>query len=291
MSAIGYYQNMTLKERNVFFKIGVCIAVLALAAVAASPAVIFRGDPPVFSVAAYPAAVEGAVQRPSGLIPNILRPSAYGVFASIIVSVLYAIAALIYIYHSFEKTQSPEILYFGFFVSSFAFEACRVMIPVANINELSSIYIVIAGRILVFGRYLGVFSLFAAGVYASGFKAQEQKYTIIILVSVSVVFAVKAPIDGFSWNTALNVADGYSKFFKPIEMSVAMITLTSFLISALTRGSNMYLFISAGIALTLIGRGFLLNADTWVAPILGALFLGTGTWLVSARLHSVYLWL
>ncbi|MDR2446669.1 MAG: hypothetical protein LBD58_05205 [Treponema sp.] len=277
---------MTLKERNVFFKIGVCVAVLALAAVAASSAVIFRVDPP-----AYPAVVEGAVQRPSGLIPNLLRPSAYGVFTSIIISALYALAAIIYIYLFFEKTQSPEILYFGFFVLSFSFEACRVMIPFANVNELSSIYIGIAGRMLVFGRYLGVFSLFAAGVYATGFNAQEQRYPIIMLVSVSVMFAVEAPIDGFSWNTALNVTNGYSKLFKPIEMSVAAITLTSFLISALTRGSVMYLSISAGVLLALMGRSFLLNADTWVAPILGALFLGTGTWLVSAKLHSVYLWL
>ncbi|MDR0707687.1 MAG: hypothetical protein LBF60_07420 [Treponema sp.] len=277
---------MTLKERNAFFKIGLCVAVLALTAVAASSAVMFRVDPPT-----YPAVVEGAVQRPSGLIQNLSRPSAYGVFASIIISAVYALAAIIHIYRFFEKTESPEILYFGFFVLSFSFEACRVMIPFANVKELSSIYIGAAGRMLFFGRHLGVFSLLAASVYATGFNAQEQKYTIIILVSVSVIFAVEAPIDGFSWNTALNVTNGYSKLFKPIEMSVAAITLTSFLISALTRGSAMYLFISAGVLLAFIGRSFLLNADTWVAPILGTLFLGTGTWLVSARLHSVYLWL
>ncbi|MDR1073272.1 MAG: hypothetical protein LBL45_06315, partial [Treponema sp.] len=66
---------------------------------------------------------------------------------------------------------------------------------------------------------------------------------------------------------------------------------TSFLISTLTRGSDAYLFVSLGVLLALAGRGFLLNADTWVAPILGALFLGTGAWLVCTRLHSVYLWL
>ncbi|MDR0374154.1 MAG: hypothetical protein LBH85_00310 [Treponema sp.] len=286
MTAIGYYQDMTLKERNTFFKIGVCVAALALAAVAASSAVIFRVDPP-----AYPVAVEGAVQRPYGLMLNFLRPSAYGVFASIIISALYALASLIYIYRFFEKTQSPEILYVGFFALSFAFEVCRVMIPLANVNELAGIYVVIAARTLFFGRYLGLFSLLTAGLYASDFNTQEQKYTIVILVSVSLMFAVEAPIDGFSWNTALNVTNGYSKLFKTIEISVAAITLASFLMSALTRGSNMYLFISIGIFLAFMGRGFLLNADTWIAPILGALFLGIGTWLVSDKLHSVYLWL
>ncbi|MDR1072359.1 MAG: hypothetical protein LBL45_01610, partial [Treponema sp.] len=224
MPAIGYYQYMTLKERNAFFKIGVCAAVLALAAVAASSRVICRANPP-----AYQVAVEDAVQRAPGPILHVLRPSAHGVFASIIMSALYALAAIIYIYRFFEKTQSPEILYFGFFVSSLAFEACRVMIPLANVNELASVYVVIAGKTLLFGRYFGVFSLFAAGVYASGFNAQIQKYTIIILISVSVIFAVEAPIDGFSWDAALNVTNGYSKLFKTVEMSVAAITLTSFL--------------------------------------------------------------
>lgn len=275
-----------MKERNAFFRTGACAAVLALTAVTASSAGIFRVNPP-----AYQVAVEDAVQRAPSPISHILRPSARGVFASIIISALYALAAIIYIYRFFEKTQSPEILYFSFFVSSFAFEACRVMIPFAHVNELAGIYVVIAGKTLFFGRYFGVLSLLVAGVYASGFNAQIQKYTIIILISVSVIFAAEAPIDGFSWDAALNVTNGYAKLFKTVEMSVAVITLTSFLISTLTRGSNAYFFISAGVLLALVGRGFLLNADTWIAPILGALFLGTGTWLVCTKLHSVYLWL
>jgi hypothetical protein len=269
-----------------FFKIGLCITVLAIAAIAALSVVVFRVNPPV-----YPAIIEEAVQRPGGLITGILEPSAYGAFVSILISVVYAFAAGICIYRFFEKTQSPEILYIAFFVMSFAFEACRVMIPFIKVNEFPAIYLIITGRIALFGRYLGILSLFTASIYASGFNIQEQKYTILILISVSIVFAIEAPIDGFSWNTALNVIKGYAALFNAVEISIAVITLIGFLISVLMRGSNTYLFISAGVLLVFLGRGFLLNADTWVAPILGALFLAAGTWLVCTRLHSVYLWL
>ncbi|MDR2194370.1 MAG: hypothetical protein LBP19_07895 [Treponema sp.] len=281
---------MTLKERNVFFKIGLCMAMLAIAAVAASLAAVFRVYPLV-----YPILIEEAVQRPGGLLMGMLKgsvaPSAYGAFVSVLVSVAYSFVVGLCIYLSFEKTQSPEILYIAFFVMSFAFEACRVLLPFIKVNEYPAVYLFITGRIALFGRYFGVFSLLAASIYASGFNTREQKYTIIILISVSLMFALKAPLDGFSWNTALNVIQGYSALFNAVEISIAVITLTGFLISAMTRGSTAYLFISAGALLVFLGRSFLLNADIWVASILGALLLAAGTWLVCTRLHSVYLWL
>jgi hypothetical protein len=286
MPVIGYYQGMTLKERNMFFKIGLCIATAAITVIAASSAVVFRVNPQ-----AYPAVLEEALQRPEYLITGILEASAYGAFAAALISVGYSFAAGICIYRFFEKTPSPEILYIAFFVMSFAFEACRVMIPFIKVNEFPVIYLVITGRIALFGRYLGIFSLLAASIFASGFNIQEQKYTIIILVSASIIFAIQAPIDGFSWNTALNVTMGYSALFNAVEMSIAAITLIGFLISTLMRGSNAYLFISAGVLLVFLGRNFLFNADTPVASILGALFLVAGTWLMCTRLHGVYLWL
>jgi hypothetical protein len=283
---IGYHPDMTMKERHIFFKFGLCIAVLAIMVIAAASVVIFPVKPPV-----YPEVIQAAAQRPAGLIAGFLKPSAKGVFASILLSAVYALTAIIFIYRFFEKTQSPEILFFGFFAVSFAFEACRVAVPFIRADELPGIYLAIAGRMLLFGRCLGVFSLFMASIHASGFNAQGQKYAVIILISVSIVFAAEAPIDGFSWNTALSMINGYQGLFKAVETSIAVITLIGFLISTLTRGSSAYFFICAGVLLVFIGRNFLLNADTWVASALGALFLGAGTWLICTKLHSVYLWL
>ncbi len=280
---------MTLKERNLFFKIGLGLAAAAFASFVLLSVFALR-----FTPQAYPQAALDAAGRPTGFAAalfNAAPSEPYAIFAAITVAVIYAFCALLFIYRFFEKTQSPEILYFGFFMLSFAFEACRALIPFVKASDLPSVYLLIAGRMLLFGRYFGIFSLFAAAIYAAGFTNQEQKYTVILLFAVSAVFALETPIDGFSWNTALAMITGYSKLFSAVGAGIAAITLTTLLVSALTRGTNAYLFVCAGVFLSLIGRDFLLNADIWTAPVFGAIFLIAGTWLIATKLHGVYLWL
>jgi hypothetical protein len=214
----------------------------------------------------------------------------YAAFVSMTVSTVYALTALIFIYRFFEKTKAPEILFFAFFVMSFAFEACRIMIPLKEVNELPSVYLIMSGRLLFFGRYFGLFSLFMASVYAAGFNVQQQKNNILALTALSFVFALDIPLDGFSWNSSLSIANGYPRLFGMAELGFTLVTLTTFFVAALTRGSKDYIFVGLGALAVLIGREVLVNADTWVAPFASLLLLSLGTWFICTRLHSVYLW-
>ncbi|MDR0643633.1 MAG: hypothetical protein LBG05_01780 [Treponema sp.] len=276
---------MTLRERNLFFKAGIAIAALAIVGLAAASAVVFHIRPGVFSSLIDKASGRGGVI--GAYFGHIWD---YAAFASMIGSVCYALFALIFIYRFFEKTKAPEILFFVFFVISFAFEACRIIIPLKEANELPSIYLIMSGRILFFGRYFGLFSLFMSSIYASGFNVQQQKNNILILLAVSFVFALEMPIDGFSWTSSLSMANGYPRLFGMAELGIILITLTTFFIAALSRGSKDYIFVGLGAVAVFIGRGFLVNADTWFTPCAGLLLLSFGTWLICIRLHSVYLW-
>jgi hypothetical protein len=208
-----------------------------------------------------------------------------------VLSSVYALVAILFIYYFFEKTQAPEILFIAFFVLSFAFEAGRIMIPLKKAYDLPSVYLIMSDRVMLFGRYFGIFSLFAASLYAAGLDIQKQKNNILILTAVSLALSLGIPIDGFTWNSNLIMTSGYPHLFNMVELSIALITLTSFLVSALSRGNRAYLFISLGAFLALLGRNLLLNTDTWAAPFIGIALLGAGTWLVCTKLHSVYLWL
>jgi hypothetical protein len=278
---------MTLRQRNVLFKAGI---VAALATVGAAVFLIFS-----VRYAVYPQVINEATQRPAGqlahLMARFLPPSAPSVIASVLASSVYAAAGIIFIYYYFEKTQCPEMLFFFFFVFSFAFEPYRILLPLARERELPALFLIAAERVLIGGRYFGVFSLFAASVYASGFNAQKQKYAIIALIAVSFGLAVEIPLDGFSWDTALTLRNVYPSLFWSIEISVSAITLASFLISTLRRGTNSYFSISLGVFLIFLGRNCLLSADTWASPLLGIIALGWGTILVCTKLHTIYLWL
>ncbi|MDR2101692.1 MAG: hypothetical protein LBP43_03900 [Treponema sp.] len=277
---------MTLARRNYFFKAGIIISLISLTVIAAASFVIL----PV-----YPDLTAAAVQRSGGIIQTFivpfLDPVPHVPFIAMIGAVLYSLISLILIYYFFEKTQAPEILFFAFFVLSFAFEGFRTMVPVKKVYELPTVYLIMASRVLLFGRYFGVFSLFAASVYAAGWDVQKQGNVIFVIAIVSLMIALNVPIDGLSWDSSLMTIIGYRGLLMLAEITIVLITMVSFFVSAYSRGTREYILIGIGSLLVFLGRNILLNADTWITPLPGLVSLGAGTWFICTQLHRVYLWL
>jgi hypothetical protein len=281
-----YALCMTITTRNRFFAAGIVVSLIALA-VAASAA--------FFAISVYPEAGNEAIRRPAGLLQifavRFLRPSPYVSYLTMIVTVIYAFVTLIFIYYFFEKTQSSEILFFSLFVMSLAFEAIRILVPLWKVYGFPGVFLVISTRALLFFRYLGLFSLFIASVYASGLGEQKQENSIFILILVTLTLALMVPVDGLSWDSTLVPVFGHSTMFRMVDMGITGITVISFLIGSYTRGTKEYIRIGIGSFLVFWGRAVLFSSDTWVTPFPGLMLLVLGTWLVCAQLHRVYLWL
>jgi hypothetical protein len=211
----------------------------------------------------------------------------YGILAL----VFFSFISIVLSYFSFEKTQSPEILFVVLFAAAFSLEALRLIIPLGKIYEIPSLYMLVAARIILFGRYFGLFSLFTASVYAVGFKAQRQRNVIIIIAVITLIIVLGVPIDTYAWDSSLNMINGYTSMFRLIETGTFLITTVSFFIAAWLRSSRDFIYIGAGAALVFLGRIILLSAVNWVGLPLGLLFLAVGTWLICTRLHKIYLWL
>jgi hypothetical protein len=276
---------MTLSDRNTFFKAEIFIAAVFLVTAVAVSFVI---------IPACSAASTEAARRAQGIIQNLtghfLEPSPYAPLAVMAGAVLYALITLILIYYFFEKTQSPEILFFTLFVFSLSFEGLRIMTPLQKAREIPALYLLLASRMLLFARFFGIFSLFAASVYAAGFGVQKQQNIILIIAVFTLVIALGIPIDVFTWDTSYSMINGYTSMFRMVEAGVLLITMLSFFISAYSRGSREYILIGAGSFLVFLGRNIIQSADTWTGP-LGLLFLAVGSWFICTKLHKVYLWL
>jgi hypothetical protein len=277
---------MTLYGRNVFFRVEIIISLLFL---------VLTGILAVMVLPVCPAAMEDSARRSPGILQNLLsrflNPSPYVPFASLAGGGIYSLAALILIYFSFEKTQAPEILFISLFVLSFSFETMRLITPLQQIRAIPSIYLLLASRVLLFGRFFGIFALFAAGVYAAGLEVQKQLTVVLVAAFISLVVALRVPIDILSWDSSFSMINGYLSLFRMIETVVLVITMSSFFISAWSRGTPEYIAIGAGSFLAYAGRNILLSADTWISPLPGLLFLAAGAWLICTKLHKVYLWL
>ncbi|GHV54265.1 hypothetical protein AGMMS49579_14510 [Spirochaetia bacterium] len=277
---------MTLSDRNTFLKAEILISALFFIFLAVIFGVI---------IPTYPAAVEESIRRSSGIIQNLighfLEPSVYAPFVSIAAAVSYAFVTLILIYYFFEKTQAPEILFFTLFVLSFSFEGMRIIVPLQKIHETPALYLLMSSRVLLFGRFFGIFSLFAASVCAAGLEVQKQQNIVMIIALITLVITLGVPIDILTWDASYCTINGYTALFRMVEAGVLLITMLSFFISAYSRGSNEYILIGVGSFLVFLGRNLLLTADTWATPLPGLAALITGTWFICTRLHKVYLWL
>ena len=277
---------MTLYDRNVFFRVEILIAggflilagILALQALPACPVVMAE------AVKRSPGIIQGLARR-------LLAPNPFVPFASLAAAALFSLAALILIYFFFEKTQAPEILFITLFVLSFSFEVMRLMTLLQKVWVIPSIYLLLASRILLFGRLFGIFSLFAASVYAAGLEVRKQRNVILVITVATLIIALGVPIDTQTWDSSLNMINGYTSLFRLLETGVVLITVISFFIAAYSRRSEEYTRIGAGAFLAFLGRNLFLNADTWISPVPGILLLSVGIWFICTQLHKIYLWL
>ena len=282
----GYAEYMTLSERNSIFRAGMILSSLCLLMCIAASVKVF----PVYDL------MEADIIRNSGgifqaMARNFLSVKLMAVHCCIAVLVLYSFFSIIFIYRSFEKTQSPEILFVVFFAASFSLEVMRLVLPLVRIYNIPSMYLLMSSRIILFCRYFGIFSLFSASIYAVGFVVQKQRNVIGIVMVTSLVIALGIPIDTQIWDSGLNMISGYTSMFRLIEIGIFFFTTISFFIAAWSRSSREFIFIGIGSVLVSLGRNILLSADTWAGPLAGLLFLAAGTWFICTNLHKIYLWL
>lgn len=277
---------MTISTRNRILGAGILFSAIPIVAV-----VLFIKD----IYALYPSLTALAFRRSQGLIQYLLvpffPPAAHASLAAVLTALAYAFISTGLIYYFFEKTQSPEILFFALFTASFSAEGARIVLPLVQGRELPQAYAVMAARILFFARQMGMFSIFMAGVYAAGLEFQKHGSLVLILAAVSLTMATGIPMDGLSWDSAMTIIPGYGTMFSNVDKGIYIITFLSFAIAAYTKGSREYMETTIGSVLVFIGRDGLLHADTWIAVPAAITALIAGTWLISTRLHRYYLWL
>ena len=277
---------MTLLVRNNFFKGGILLAALSLGLTAAGT---------YFTFQTFPEAVASAAMRSWELIRpltgDIAKTSDYVPLGSMLGAAVYSLIGIIFISHFFEKTQSPEILFFGFFVVSLSFEFARLMIPLQICYDLPAMYLISGSRLLLFGRFFGLFSLFAASVYAAGLDIQKQQNVLFSIIVATLLITLNVPIDSLVWDSTLIPISGYSAMFSLVEIGTVAVTIFTFMISAYIHNSRTYVFIALSIIMIYIGRKLVFNSDTWIFLFPGFIILAAATWFVCVLLRREYLWL
>ena len=277
---------MTLAHRNLYFKAGIFLSSCSLLLLLA-----LAGKLLPF----LPEYCEAAMERPGGFFQRLAGRFFACVpqvpFISLSAAVLYALCVSIAVFIYFEKTQAPEILFFGLFALSFWFEILRIMVPLKGIIEFPPALAIAGTRLLIFARLFGTLSLFISSVYAAGLDMQKQGSVVIAITIAILVISFKLPVNGFSWDTSFTLLFAYKTMFAFAELILVIITAISYLIAARSRETADYRYIALGVLLVFFGRSLLFGADTWLTPLPGIIMLAFGAWIIMSRLHQIYLWL
>jgi hypothetical protein len=283
---------MTLSGRNALFKTGIVFSCLVLLGILqTSPQIIGQLDSLCEQAQARPLSGRFLAIFGRGDLAQLLFGSAPLMpYVVSLCAVVFAAGTLLFIYYYFEVTQSPEIFFFACFALSVCFEAFRMVLPLRSAMNLPIFLTAAGGRIVLFGRFAGLFSFLAASIYTAGLKTQKENAAFAPVCVVALVLARAVTLDTLSWDRSLvlNVGDGI--MFPVMELCVALLCAATFLIAAWQKSSRDYVMLALAAVLCLAGRALFANADAWSSFGLGFVMLCAGSWLFCRRLHTMYLW-
>jgi hypothetical protein len=276
---------MTVSKHVILLKGGLAVSLLALAAFVLLAPALF----PVYPDMVGKAAVRSGWIAGGSLSLGPLATAPDAVFAGTGLAVLFAFASNALLFYFFEKTQSVEVRFLSIFLFSFAFELMRLGVPVREVFALPGRAPAVAARLLMFGRFFGLFALFAAGLNAIGLKTQKEEQLVAAIAVAALLFAFRMPIDVFNYDTSLRPLAGFAATFRAADAALGLLAVACFVLGAYTRGVREYYAVSASLLAAVAGRALLLHADNWLI-IPGFLLLCAAAWFAGRQFRRMYLW-
>ena len=219
----------------------------------------------------------------------LLRYNPIFVFAGIFMILIYVCVTTLIIFHSFEKTQAPDIVFFLLFLLACLADSSRILVPSLHLSGTFSPFLLKVGNINLFARLLAPLALMGNTIMSTDDLRQSTDRNCIILIIVSMFFAEIIPL-----NTAVvlpNFCISYGNV-KAIRTFCLILCIVSTISLFRTNMKNEYKQImTLGFIFLCIGYSLLFYTFNLLSLIAGTLFLGFGTYFYLNEVHKHYLWI
>ena len=209
----------------------------------------------------------------------------YSVFSviSIVYLGIFSFTTTIVIRYSFEKTQSPEIIFFIGFLISCLFEYFRLLIPLYNLWESYSRLLIFIGKGCFACRLISLFCFLFSALFSDDIQSQTTEKTLLIIAIVSWIFVEFLPINTGTVNQSINPASGFSQIFEVIQFVIFFLTCISMIFYSKSRYTLSYVYL-------IIGYFSLVYATNFFLCFIGIILLSFGTFKYLQKIHNYYLW-
>jgi hypothetical protein len=266
---------MTITTRERTLKIGFGASLLLiLGTVTAATVFMIRFGIDFSELQELPAGMEGLI---AGL-------------ATIAVCMVAAVLATGFMALRNGKTASAELFFFTVWAFCLGFEAFRLLSLGLVIHNASMGPIVFLTRLVIFGRYLGLLSLFMGSILAVGFRQERMSAVLSAAFLLALFFASVQPVNSGVLAPDFLIDRGFGFLMSLFDSALIAMTLVNYLVAWRMNRDTAFLASGAGLALCILAYLLLRsNQSPWfILPAI--VFLATGAWLHIKSMNGYYLW-
>ncbi|WP_319559895.1 hypothetical protein [Marispirochaeta sp.] len=204
---------------------------------------------------------------------------------------LISLTASLFLFKRFRKTASPEIFFFILFLLSIGIEGARIFSPALKELQVPIYLYHLVIRLLYIARFFGLFSLFAAGLFANGMQYQKLSiaYGITLLTAFTLSSLLPVAEASLQMNTGIELLT--IRDVTIVMLTIRILAIINFIVAWIRNNSRDFLWLGLGATMVLLGYEITLGSDNlWLRlPATAAMILGIV--LFSRRTHEIYLWI
>jgi hypothetical protein len=190
----------------------------------------------------------------------------------------------------FRRSISVEVFFFTLFVLAFFFETFRLGVLYIVIREEPFYLGVLFTRIIHFGRFFRLFSLFTAGLFAVSTKGWKPWLFLGVIALVSFTLVAGIPINPTRILPQMMYEVGNRTYMLVIALFFSFFTILNLVLAAVLKSTREYYYIAASVALVLVGNILIMYFISPLLLSLGGFLLVGGSFFFGKLIHGLYLW-
>ena len=209
--------------------------------------------------------------------------------AGIFLILIYCCVTSLIIYHSFEKTQAPDMAFFLLFLFACFCDASRIAVPLLNLSRNYSLLLLKIGNIQLFARLIAPLALMGTTILSTEELKQSTDRNCLVLIVAAVFFAEIIPLNTAVILPNYCISYGYVKSIRLFSFAVIIMSSVALFIS--NRNNDYRQIMTIGFVLISLGYTLIFYCFNILTFVAGTFFLGLGTSLYLNEVHRHYLWI
>ena len=202
---------------------------------------------------------------------------------------IYVCITTMIIYHSFEKTQAPDIVFFLLFLAALLCDTSRLLVPAFRLSGTFSLFLVKVGNINLFARLLAPLALMGNTTMSNDELRQSTDRNSIILIIIALFFAEIIPLNTAIILPNFCISYGYEKAIRTFCFITCLVSAIS--LFRTNRKNEYRQTMTIGFILICIGYTLIFYCYNLMLLTMGILTMSSGTFLYLNEVHKHYLWI